>query len=444
MDLIVEPLNKELNGEIIAPPSKSYSHRAFIAASLANGTSLIENPLVSGDVKITLEVLRKLGVNISRKNNKIYKISKKSQFFNSIKEVIQCQNSGTTIRIFSALALLFDKGISFKGEFFVRKRPIKPLLNVLENLGAKYELAADQLHVERIENFCQDLVIRGDISSQFLTALLFLCPIITCGDKKFILINLKTPIKSYPYIKITLDVLRAFGIEIQEKLNRTKMGSFKISLNQRYQPTSFKIPGDFSSASFIIAAVVLSNQNSKVSIENLDMRNPQGDKKFIKILSEMGAKIRFEKHLNKLVIEENPSRLKLRGLSINCEDIPDLFPILSVIGAFVEDKLDLHNAYHIRMKESDRISVMKRELSKMGVRIEERKDGMTIFPCKHLEGAVFNHENDHRIAMALTVASLYAHSPSIIRNIEIVKDSYPNFLNDLRKLGAKIIIKDEK
>jgi len=444
MDLIVEPLNKELNGEIIAPPSKSYSHRAFIAASLANGTSLIENPLVSGDVKITVKVIRKLGVKVSRKNNLIYKISKRPQYFNSIKEVIQCLNSGTTIRIFSALSLLFDGGLSFKGEFFVRKRPIKPLLNALENLGAKYELVADQLHAERIGNLCQDLVIRGDISSQFLTALLFLCPILTCKDKQFILINLKTPIKSYPYIKITLDVLRAFGIQIQEELNRTKMGSFKIPLNQRYRPTSFKIPGDFSSASFIVAAAVLSNQKSKVSIKNLDMRNPQGDKKFINILNEMGAKVKYERDLNKIIIDKNSSQLNLKGLSINCEDIPDLFPILSVIGAFVKDKLDLHNAYHIRMKESDRVSVMKRELSKMGVKIEERKDGMTIFPCKQLEGAVFDHENDHRVAMALTIASLYADSPSVIKNIEIVKDSYPNFLNDLRKLGATIKIKYEK
>lgn len=444
MDISIKPLTDGLNGTISAPPSKSYSHRAFIAASLAKESSIIKNPLYSGDVNVTIEILKKLGVSISKQGKAEYCIRKKSKKFNPTYKILDVKNSGTSIRIFTALSLLIDKGLSLKGEFFRRRRPIKPLLNALERLGGKYELMGDQLHIERSKNTCADISIRGDISSQFLTALFFLCPIINCDKKKFIKLDLKTPLRSYPYIKITLDVLESFGIIIQEHLTRKRKGSFKIPLNQEYVPTTFKVPGDFSSASFIIAATVLSPHSSNVVIKNLDLKNPQGDKRIIEILKKMGANLKYNLKSNTLQITNNSSHSRLKGCSIDCGDIPDLFPILSVLGAFSENKMELYNARHLRMKESDRITVMRRELNKMGIKAEEKEDGLIIIPSEQVKGAIFNHENDHRIAMALTIASLYADTPSIIKNIEVIKDSYPNFLKDLKRLGAIITNKGNK
>ena len=168
------------------------------------------------------------------------------------------------------------------------------------------------------------------------------------------------------------------------------------------------------------------------------MFNHQGDKKIVEILKEMGANIEFDETKKQVIINGGLSIHPLNGLEIDCSDIPDLFPILSVVGAFAKGKTVLYNARHLRLKESDRISSMTRELTKMGINVLEEDDKLTIFHCDKLKGVVFDHENDHRVAMACTIAALYATSNSKIRNIHIVKDSYPSFLDDLVKIGAQV------
>ena len=150
----------------------------------------------------------------------------------------------------------------------------------------------------------------------------------------------------------------------------------------------------------------------------------------------MGANIKIDKERNQIVINGNLKKYPLKGIEIDCQEIPDLFPILSVIGAFAKGKTVLFNALNVRLKESDRISIIARELSKMGVKVEEEEDKLVIHHCNNLKGSIIDHEKDHRIAMACVIASLYADSPSEIKNIEIVRDSYPHFINDLRKLGV--------
>ncbi|MHA2390791.1 MAG: 3-phosphoshikimate 1-carboxyvinyltransferase [Promethearchaeota archaeon] len=435
MDKEIQPLTSNLKGEITAPGSKSYSHRAFIAASLAEGISVIKNPLTSGDAETTINNLKVLGVKILKSSDNSYVVKREKGQFKPTKKSLNCKNSGTSFRIFSALSLLVKGGLVLTGEFLQRKRPILPLLNALTASGAKFKLSKKKVKIERKEIICNKIEIPGDISSQFITALLFISPLLSCKEKDYIEIEVTTSLVSVPYIKITLDVLSTFGINIQEDLEK---GKFYITNEQNYRAQSYEIPGDFSSSAFIIAAAVLSTGSSRILINNLSMKNYQGDSKIIEILRNMGANIEFDESQKQVVVNGNRTQYPLQGLDIDCRDIPDLFPILSVVGAFAEGKTVLYNAENIRLKESDRISSMARELKKMGVEVLEENDKLTVFHCDDLKGVAFNHDNDHRVAMALVIAALYASSNSLISDIDIIKDSYPSFLEDLIKLGAQI------
>jgi 3-phosphoshikimate 1-carboxyvinyltransferase len=427
---------KSLNGEIVASPSKSYSHRAFVAASLAEGVSIIKNPLTTGDVKVTMDILKLLGVKILESKNS-YIVDRSEKAFIRYDGIIDCKNSGTSIRLFSALSLLIKDGLSFTGEFLKRKRPILPLLDALKFLGADYNLTKDKLFIKRINDKCETVKIQGDISSQFITALLIISSLLKCENKEGLEIEITTHLVSYPYIKITLDVLSKFGINIIEKIDDAKIGKYYIPFGQKYRPQSYEIPGDFSSAAFIMAAAVLSPKDSKIIINNLNIEDPQGDKRIIEILQKMGANIQVQKEIKQVIIQGNLSKYPLKGLEIDCNEIPDLFPILCVVGAISDGKTVLYNASNLRLKESDRIAIMSRELNKMGVKIKEDPDKLTIYHSK-LKGSTIDHENDHRIAMACTIAALYSKKFSNMNNIDIVEDSYPTFFDDLIQFGAKI------
>jgi len=427
-----------LRGYIRAPPSKSYSHRVFIASSLADGISIIHNPLVTGDVNVTIEALKKLGVKILKETDNKYIVEKPEQLSQQANSVIDCKNSGTTLRILSVLSLLLEQGILLEGEFLRRNRPILDLLQAIESLGGEIERTGDRLRIKRVRNSCDIVRIRGDISSQFITALLMICPLLECDQGKTIRIELTTALKSYPYIEITKQVLERYGITFVEDIDDQKKGRYFIISSQRYRSQSFDIPGDFSSAASIIGAAVLTPDDSNVTIDNLNYNDPQGDKALIPILEKMGADIKVDHNKNSISIKGNRNKNPLSGTEIDCGDNPDLFPILAVIGAIAQGKTTLYNAAHLRYKESDRISSMSSELKKMGVKLEEEEDKLTIHHTENLKCALFDHYNDHRIAMALIIAALFTGSKSKMNNVEIISDSYPNFITDLKKLGANI------
>lgn len=435
MNLKINPLTNGLNGEITAPGSKSYSHRVFIAAGLANGISVIKNPLTTGDVKITMKILENLGIHIQKENENTYIVNPNKEELKSVKKFIDCKNSGTSIRIFSVLSLLVKGGLALTGEFFQLKRPILPLLKALQKLGGKFKLKDGILRIKRNSFSCNKISIRGDISSQFITALLMICPLLKCKNRDYIEIKLITPLTSRPFVEITIDVLNSFGVLIQENFENN---TFYATSVQSYRPQSYTIPGDFSSAAFIIVAAVLSQFQSNITINNLSFKNYQGDKKIIDILHRMGAHIESIENSNKIIINSNRFKNPLTGIEIDCLDIPDLFPILSVVGAFAKGKTVLYNISNLRNKESDRVSSITSELRKMGVELVEEDNKLTIFQCEKLKGIKVNHANDHRIAMACTVAALNATSASSIENGEIVNDSYPTFFKDLEELGVLI------
>lgn len=439
MDLTINPTSL-LQGEIKAPASKSYSHRAFLVASIANGPSMIKNALTSGDVKITLDGLRTFGVKIDKLKENYYKVENRTMILKQKEDLLDCKNSGTSIRFFSVMSLIIDGGIKMTGEFFARNRPILPLLNSLKSFGAIYDISNNTLHIERKEENCNIIHIPGHISSQFISALLMISPIIPCGNNNSVEINVITPLSSYPYIEITLDVLKSFGVHVDEIINEDNTAKYHISNPQRIIATEFTVPGDFSSVAFIIAAVVISKGNSHVIIKNLDFEKPQGDIRFITILQEMGADIEVNRTQGLLNVRGNLNKNVLKGIEIDCNGIPDLFPILCVIGAFATSKTILYNISTLKYKESDRIKVMMRELKKMGVKLEYDEEILVIHHCDKLLGNFINHEDDHRIAMAFTIAALHASSKSRIKKAEIFQDSYPDFIQDLIKLGAKLEI----
>jgi len=219
------------------------------------------------------------------------------------------------------------------------------------------------------------------------------------------------------------------------------MGNLIIPCSQNYRGQVYDIPGDFSSAAYILGAATLAMNDLNVIISNLDFDSPQGDREIISYLREMGANILINPHEKMVKIKKGINKSPLEDFSIDCRETPDLFPILAVMGCFTNKVMKLTNIKNIRSKESDRVSGIARELKKMGANLEEDEDQLIIKENTKLNGADLNHGDDHRIAMALIVAAMFAESNSHISNVEIIEDSYPTFIEDLQKLGAHFKIK---
>lgn len=439
MDLEIYPI-KTLKGQIEAPPSKSYSHRAFFIAGLTEAISVIKNPLTTGDVGVTINALKSLGVKILKEKENKYLLDFEKIWIKSSDEAIDCGNSGTTLRILSAIGILLKDGIRLKGEFLKRKRPIEPLLDALTQLGASCVLTEDELYI-RSENVApKKIKVEGDVSSQFITALLIATPLLRCKKNSFTQINIISPLTSYPYIKITLNMLEKAGVAIKPDVSRNLMGTFTVPCNQKFRSNVYEIPGDFSSAALILGAAALSIEPPDVLISNLDYQTPQGDKGIISYLGKLGANIWVNPDKKLVKVDGAIDREQKKEVAINCREIPDLFPILATIGAYTKNDVVLHNAHNIRKKESDRVSIMARELSKMGANLEEKPERLILRENTSLRGTELDHDNDHRIAMALIVAAMFADSKSFIRNIEVINDSYPKFIEDLQTLGANFKI----
>ncbi|MHA1208170.1 MAG: 3-phosphoshikimate 1-carboxyvinyltransferase [Candidatus Freyarchaeota archaeon] len=414
-----------LEGAVSAPPSKSYTHRAFIISTLADGKSEISNPLLSRDTLATIRACEALGAEIEKSGGEVWRVSGSSSP-KTPDDVINVDNSGTTIRIMTAVSALAPGFTVLTGDASVRQRPMGPLIKSLEDLGVKcFSTRGDNkppIVVRGGGIRGGETRIPGHISSQFISALLIACPLAENETR----IVFTSELKSEPYLEMTIEYLNLFGGSVEYNPG----SGLIIPPRQTFSPTSVKIPGDFSSASFILAAAAITS--SDVRVTNLDMNTAQGDKRIVDVLLEMGAD---------LEVGENYVRVmgggKLKGISFDCGNNPDLLPVIAVLGSFAEGKTEIFNAQHVRYKESDRISSMARELSKMGVRISEKPDGLTIFGGR-VRGAHVDSHDDHRVFMALTIAALAAEGETTISGVESVDVSYPSFLNDMMSLGADL------
>jgi len=439
MDLEIYPINT-LSGNIKIPPSKSYSHRAFFIAGLTEAISVINNPLTMGDVEVTINALKSLGIKIFKEQEDKFLIDFQKAKLITPEEPIDCKNSGTSLRILSVMGLLIDDGIRLTGEFLKRKRPIQPLLDAIKHLGADVEYTENEIFIKPVEVIPKKIQLPGDISSQFITALLLIAPLLKCKGSDATIIELTSPLTSHPYIYLTLDMLDRAGITIMQEISENLMGKLIIPCSQKFRGQIYDIPGDFTSAAYILGATALVEDGLDVTISHLDFNSPQGDREIFSYLKEMEANILINPHENLVKITEGINRNPLKDISIDCRDTPDLFPILAVMGCYTNKVMKLYNVKHLRGKESDRVSGMARELKKMGADLEEYEDQLIIKGTSKLHGADLNHGDDHRVAMASIVAAMFADSKSTISNVEIIKDSYPTFVEDLQKLGANFKI----
>jgi 3-phosphoshikimate 1-carboxyvinyltransferase len=267
--------------------------------------------------------------------------------------------------------------------------------------------------------------------------MLIVLPCFPAAGEDFV-IELTSQLVSAPYVDITLEMLEQFGITVEvDKAGGQGFGSFRIPAGQAYRPLDFTVPGDFSGIAFPVAAAATVEGPVDVTINNLDFNSAQGDKAIVDILQGAGAAIEKNYANRSLHISGGRGEFPLQAINVDMEEIPDCFPILSVVSAFGNGVSRLYNAAHVRLKETDRIAVMHRELNKMGVEMQEEPTAAEITGASELAGATFITDKDHRIAMSMTVAALSATSESTIKGAEVVKDSYPGFWDDMKALGVK-------
>jgi 3-phosphoshikimate 1-carboxyvinyltransferase len=409
-----------VSGELKIPPSKSITHRMAICAALAEGTSMISNPLISDDIKATVDALKALGAHVHRFDEGELEIE--GGLSGKEEVVLDCGESGSTLRFMLPLAAALGGRITFTGKGRLPKRKIKDLIEALRGLGASIDSDSLPLTVSgKIKP--GKIQIRGDVSSQFVSGLLFALPLLD-GEST---IELTTELQSKPYVILTIDALERFGLDIGVKDNYRR---FIVYGNQKLIPGKFFVDGDYSSASFMIAAGALCGD---LLLKDLRIPSMQGDSKAVEILQAMGAQI--EKEKGGLRVKKS----SLKGIEIDARDIPDAVPILAVVATQAEGKTRIFNAERLRDKESDRLAAIASELQKMGAKIAERPDGLEIEGPITLKGVEIDTHGDHRIAMACSVAGLVADGETIITNPECVKKSYPDFFRHLEAMGAEVL-----
>jgi 3-phosphoshikimate 1-carboxyvinyltransferase len=336
---------------------------------------------------------------------------------------IDCAESASTIRFLTPIAALAEGRSVLTGSSGLKQRPVGPLIEALQKLGVQCSSNRGNPPVTVSGKTLIGGItsLRGDISSQFVTGLLFACPLAEEETQ----IVLTTPLESKPYVKLTLDILHNHRIEISVSEN---FQQYSILSNQRYSPEDHRVPGDFSAAAFLLAAAAMTN--SDVTINNLTINQP--DSEITTLLSKMGAAIQINAQTIRI------SSRKLKGITINARDIPDLVPVCAALACVSEGTTYIHNAKRLRIKESDRLKALATELRKMDGDITEKPEGLKVKGVNALRGAVINPHGDHRVAMACAIAGLKAKGRTEIHEAECVNKSYPNFYKDLETLGARI------
>ena len=426
-DVIVRR-TKRLSGEVCAPPSKSYTQRMLIAASLSQGTSRISGPLVSDDTEATLRAVKAFGAKAKVAEGCL--TVEGASPLKGAKKPIDCGESGATLRFMIPVAALAAEPSVFCLGKSLEQRPVEPLLESLKQLGV-------ETSVEKVcgKSFIKvqgggiaggKTSIRGDVSSQFISGLLFACPL----ARKDTELTLTTPLESKGYVQMTSEVLAKHGIEVIASADYSQV---RIPSRQTYKPCDDRVPGDFSSAAFLLAAAAITQ--SDVTVVNLDYSLMQGDKAIVSILKQMGVQGKVCSNQ----IEINGTGDLLEAVHVNAKDTPDLVPVCAALACYAKGTSRIHDAKRLKLKESDRLSSLYLELRKMGADIAVDEDSLTVKgPCK-LHGADIDSHNDHRVAMACVVAALGAEGETRIHDAECVKKSYPRVFNDLRSLGANIV-----
>ncbi len=413
----------EISGKIACPSNKSYTHRAIFLASLAIDKSIIKNILRSGDTNATINACKNFGVEIKDVGNDITVSSTGELKIHS--NTIDAANSGTTIRIATAISALANDKIVLTGDSSLKKRPMQPLLDALESLGAKCSSSNGNPPISISGKISGgEVKIPGNISSQFISALMITAPKLENG----LILNIQGKLVSKPYIDATITVMKKFGVNVETKTPYKKY----IIPKQNYKSTTFVIPSDFSSLALLLSAAVLLGEDLTIQISTGSM--PQADEAIIDILEIMGVVITLDKNTIKIKSPE-----KLDGGKFDLSDSPDLIPAIAILALKTSKPIEIFNVEHARYKETDRIAVIARELAKLGIKVKEKKDGLVLNNSDNLTGADLNSENDHRLFMAFCIAGMYVGNCTI-SHPESVEISYPNFISEMKRIGCKIFL----
>ncbi len=408
-----------LRATVAAPPSKSYTNRAYIVAALADGTVHLENPLFSDDTRYMREALIQFGVPVTEKKNAALVEGQGGKLKVPGKEIF-IGNAGTTMRFLTTFASLAPGITRLTGDARMQERPIEDLLTCLRQMHLKAESIKGngcppiEIHGGKPQG--GTVTLAGDKSSQYLTSLLLSAPYFQNDTT----INIDGELTSKSYVDITLDIMQTFGVSVLNEFYRT----FTVPAGQRYRGQPYAVEGDASSASYFFAAAAVTG--GEVSITNLNPNSVQGDIHFPDALEQMGCEVK--RTGEKITVFGNP----LHGITIHMNDMPDVVQTLAVVALFAEGKTTMTGISNLRIKETDRIAALANELTRLGASVEAGEDFIIIEPGTHQSAEVETYD-DHRMAMSFAVAGLGI--PGVkIKNPRCVDKSFPNFFERFQEL----------
>jgi 3-phosphoshikimate 1-carboxyvinyltransferase len=410
-----------LEGNMACPPNKSYTHRAIFLASLAKGKSRIRNVLLSRDTIATINACKTFGA-IIKEDGADLRIESSDDIKLQSNE-IDASNSGTTIRISAAIASLLDTKTTLSGDSSLRKRPMRPLLDALEDLGANCTSTDGKPPITvKGKIHGGEVSIPGSVSSQFISALMIVSP----KTEKGVKLNIEGNLVSKPYLDATISTMKKFGVSV-DTIDPYK--KYSIS-KQQYKSTDFTVPSDFSSMALLLSAAVLIGDKMTISALVGDL--PQGDREMIAHLEKLGVKV----NLDDLITVKTPP--SLNGGRFDLSNTPDLLPALAILALKTSKPIEIYNVKHARFKETDRIAILARELAKIGIKVQEKEDGLILGAPDIPKGADLDSSDDHRLFMAFCIAGMFV-GDCTVSDPQSVDVSYPTFIQDMNAIGAKIL-----
>lgn len=435
MKQIIEP--SIIKGVIEPPASKSLTQRAFAAALIKNGTSIIHQAGNSNDEKAALEIIQQLGATIKTENNQLHVQSKG---FNASTHIlntnINCLESGLCLRMFTPILALHNTTINITGSGSLLNRPIHFFDDVLPLLNVQVTTTNGKLPLQiKGALIPKNIEVDGSISSQFLSGLIFAYAAYLVNEKNTLAPNFSYTIHvnnltSKPYIDLTLQVLKDFGLPVPQNNHYTDFTFNQHSFGRENKTIiQYQVESDWSNMSFLLVAAAIAGN---ITIKNINLNSLQADKEILNVLKSCGAN--FSIHNNEISITNST----LQAFSFNATDCPDLFPPLVALAAYCNGTSIIKGVNRLIYKESNRCKSLQEEFCKMGVNIVIENDSMIITGSNKIIGANIQTHQDHRIAMACAVAALQANGITVINESEVVQKSYPMFFQHLKLLGANI------
>lgn len=427
--MITKVKKSVLQGDAMVPGSKSHTIRAVLLATMSKGTSYIHNPLPSLDCKSAMHVASCFGAKTEIQNG-LWIVEGVGHDLKVPDNYVDCGNSGSTAYFSASIAALTDGYTFLTGDAQIRRRPIQPVLDAINQLGGTAFCSRPGV------NACP-AVIKGKMKggtvrfnhslSQFVSSVMMAAPMLENDTE---IIN-SDPLEK-PYLQLSIDWMRRYGVELAE--NSGDYTRFKISGGQEYKPAESTVPSDWSGVAFPLVAAIVTD--SQVNICGVDFNDSQGDKAVVDHLIAMGADITKDTENGRLIVKGGKQLNS--GLTIDLSDIPDSLPALCVAAAYANGDTTFTGLGHVRLKETDRVAVMQSELTKVGACIETGSDYLIVHGGRKLTGTDVDSFDDHRVAMAMTVCGLFSEGEMTVHNSECAAVSFPTFFEVMSGLGANL------